>query len=266
MKGSRAGPPLSELLAATDTLRLQVQAAQTTIEALRLENLALARRLGAFSSGNSAHDDTFVTTNAAMAICDHCGAEVPKTNYQMHYARCVRANKRCEACGLVLPTQDLPKHVAELQNDTATMLRAAEKGDIETLDRLLAHGMDVNAPAADPAHNTALHACARGESLPTVHFLLSRGADINQRNSFGETPLHAAVTSKVRSAAMVSYLLSRGADPLATNSLGDSPYALAMRQGDHTVTLLFTKSQSPPSDRGSARPRSASSFRPKPPS
>lgn len=255
-----------ELLAATDALRLQVQEAQTTVEALTRENQALTKRLGAFSAGNSAHDDTFVTTNAAAAICDHCGTEVPKANYQMHYARCVRMNKRCEICGQVMPTQDLPKHVADLQNDTATMLRAAEKGDIETLDRLLAHGLDVKAQANDPGHNAAMHACAKGESLPTAHFLLSRGADVNQRNAFGETALHVAVTSKARSAAMVSYLLSRGADPLATNSLGDSPYALAMRHGDHTVTLLFTKSQVLPSDRGWARPRSASSFRPKPPS
>ena len=266
MMKSRAGPPLLELLAATDALKLQVQEAQTTVEALTRENQALTKRLGAFSAGNSAHDDTFVTTNAAAAICDHCGTEVPKANYQMHYARCVRMNKRCEICGQVLPTSDLPKHVADLQSDTATLLRAAEKGDIETLDRLLAHGMDVKVQAEDPARSAALHACAKGESLCTVHFLLSRGADVNQRNAFGETALHVAVASKARSAAMVSYLLNRGADPLVTNSLGDSPYALAMRHGDYTVTLLFTKSQTLLSGRGCARPRSASSLRPKPPS
>lgn len=261
MKGR---PPLSELITATEALRLQVQEAQTTIEALTLENQALSKRLGGFSARNGAHDDTFVTTTAATAICDHCGTEVPKANYQMHYARCIRVNKRCEMCGEVLSLQDLTKHVEDLKSDTVALLQAAEKGDVEMLDRLLAHGMDVKVQAGDPAHSSALHACAKGPSLPTAHFLLSRGADINQRNAFGETPLHVAVSSKTHNTAMISYLLSRGADPLATNSLGDSPYALAMRQGDYTVSLLFTKSQASPLDRGWARPRSASSFRPKP--
>lgn len=259
--------PVSELLAETEALRLKVLEAQATVEALKLENLALSKRLSGFtnSHGDISHDDTFVTTNAATALCEHCGSEVPKANYQMHYARCIRMNRRCEACSQVLPLQDLKQHSESLQTDTSALLAAAEAGDIATLDLLFAHGMAVHAAANDPAHSSALHACARGQSVATAQFLISRGADVNQKNAFGETPLHVAVCRKQKSVDMIAFLLVKGADPLALNNLGDSAYALAMRQGDHTVTLLFTKSQPVPRDYGSMRPRSASSYRPKVP-
>jgi hypothetical protein len=237
--------------------------AQATVEALRLENQALAKRLSAFTQSQAAHDDTFVTTAANVAICDHCGQEVPKANYQMHYVRCVRVNQRCEACSQVFPVQDLKKHMETLQTDVSGMLEAAENGDLEMLEARLAHGMDIHTQGDDPGHNSALHACARGDSLATAQFLISRGADVNLRNSFGETPLHLAVAHRKPDNAMVAFLLSKGADPLLSNKLGDSAYALAMRQGDHTVSLMFTKTHSVPVERASLRPRSASSFRQK---
>ena len=254
---------MSELLAETEALRLKVLEAQATVEALKRENQALSKRLSGFthSRGDPSHDDTFVTTNAVNALCEHCGAEVPKGNYQMHYARCIRANRRCEACSQILPIQDLKQHTESLQTNTPLLLTASEAGDIATLDLLFAHGMNISAQAEDPARSTGMHACARGESVATAQFLISRGADVNQRNAFGETPLHVAVSRKQKSLDMIAFLLAKGADALTTNNLGDSPYALAMRGGDHTVSLLFTKTQPQPSHQASLRPRSASSYR-----
>lgn len=60
--------------------------------------------------------------------------------------------------------------------------QAARKGDVETLGRLLAAGVDIDDREAHG--QTALMLAARIGHQPVVTFLVERGADLNHTASF----------------------------------------------------------------------------------
>jgi truncated hemoglobin YjbI len=74
-------------------------------------------------------------------------------------------------------------------------------------------------------HCTALHMAARRGSVEVAEALLECGADIEARDSAGETPLRRAVNcDKVELAAL---LISKGADIHSQGSKGRTPYLAA---------------------------------------
>ncbi len=89
---------------------------------------------------------------------------------------------------------------------------------------LIRHGAEVN--ACDGAKRcTALHMAARRGSVEIAGALLDCGADIEARDSVGETPLRRAVNcNKVEAARL---LLSRGADPRSKGSKNLTPATAA---------------------------------------
>lgn len=69
--------------------------------------------------------------------------------------------------------------------------------------------------------------------------LLQAGADPNQFNPYGETPLHAAVSSgEVRA---VELLLRHGADPGLANPEGQTPLSLAIEEGKPEIRQLLER-------------------------
>lgn len=142
--------------------------------------------------------------------------------------------------------------------------RAAEQGDMETLERLLASDPSV-AQQADADGYTALHracyadkpeaarmlldaapglirhrtadgwqplhsACKWG-SLDCARLLMERGADVNATSEGALTPLHLAA-SQPRSRALLELLLwSPFIDTEARSRAGDRPVDLASRHG-----------------------------------
>jgi hypothetical protein len=75
-------------------------------------------------------------------------------------------------------------------------------------------------------------AAARGE-LATVERMLAAGADPNRRSRDGSTPLMAAAT--IGHAEIVERLLASGANPNARNKLGQSAVVLASWAEHHNV-------------------------------
>lgn len=63
----------------------------------------------------------------------------------------------------------------------AQVVEAAKIGDVETLSRVFATGVDVD--VADVDGRTALHHAVRDGELETVEFLLRAGARIDARDS-----------------------------------------------------------------------------------
>jgi ankyrin repeat protein len=67
----------------------------------------------------------------------------------------------------------------------------------------------------DEAGNTPLHHAAIIGSIETIKLLLSKGADINARNTQLNTPLHEAIQSKKENISAL--LIEKGADLNKTN-------------------------------------------------
>lgn len=63
---------------------------------------------------------------------------------------------------------------------------AAQRGDLETVQLLVAAGVDVNLPG--DMGSTALHYATGKRHTEAANFLLSRGASMSVEDDFGRTP------------------------------------------------------------------------------
>lgn len=94
---------------------------------------------------------------------------------------------------------------------TTALAVAALRGKLRMVQALVKHGADVNRRNAD--NSTALHTALSSlwKMVPKIcRFLVNHGADINAVDSYGRTPLMAAVVFKEFDLAQ--FLLERGAD------------------------------------------------------
>lgn len=139
----------------------------------------------------------------------------------------------------------LLKHVAEtgardkLGHDA--LYRAAnakapgrESDGRAVVELLIQHGANVNGRSG-PGNLTPLHAAARRGTVEIGQVLLDAGAEIEAKDSKGETPLRRAVNCRQKS--FVRLLLSRGADPLNPDNKGLTPLAAAR---DETIRAALT--------------------------
>ncbi len=106
------------------------------------------------------------------------------------------------------------------------LIWAAEHNLLSIAQKLIERGIDVN--QRDPFGNTPLHKAVRYPEM--VKLLLDHGALVNARNLMGETPLHLAIPYK----DSVELLLSRGADKRLRNFAGRTPIDYCMDKGIHT--------------------------------
>ncbi len=98
----------------------------------------------------------------------------------------------------------------------------------DTIKKLIADGAD--AKITREGGTTLLHSIARRDSnaetqRAIIDILLDAGLDINARDKYGSTPLHA-MSCSFTDLSVISYFISRGADPSIQNNFGK-------RAGDH---------------------------------
>lgn len=101
---------------------------------------------------------------------------------------------------------------------------AAGHGNARLAKYLLASGVDVN---RETGIGTPLSAAVVSGHLEMVRFLLSRGAQVNYQNQFGNTVLMNAADSGQLEAAKI--LIGNGADPCITNKEGHTAEGLARK-------------------------------------
>jgi ankyrin repeat protein len=109
--------------------------------------------------------------------------------------------------------------------------RAVGRGDVETALRLL----DVEPSLVDSRNeidNQPLHEACWAKHPSMVRLLIDRGADVNDRGDFGQTPLHFAVRDGGDGAVeIVTMLLDADADATAKDDrLQENPHGFALRE------------------------------------
>ncbi|MDC9825890.1 ankyrin repeat domain-containing protein [Devosia sp. ZB163] len=118
----------------------------------------------------------------------------------------------------------------ELSADGFTPLSLAAFFDNpEAFDLLLPLTTNVNAAAQNPQKVAALHAACAKRNAAMVEKLLRAGADPNQVQADGFTPLHAA--GHHGDGAIAGLLLLAGADSSAKNAKGETAASLARNAG-----------------------------------
>jgi len=59
---------------------------------------------------------------------------------------------------------------------------------------------------------TLLHVAADSDDIPAAKYLLENGANINELNNYGSTPLHYVLSSRRATTDIIKFLLDHGAD------------------------------------------------------
>jgi ankyrin repeat protein len=114
-----------------------------------------------------------------------------------------------------------PILIAAQAYEATTLHIAAAQGNQKALKNLLKGGANVN--VRDSQGNTPLHVA---DNLSTIKFLVENGADANAQNNAGLARLHlATVMGHFR---IVSYLLSQKANPNIRDKNGTTPLHLAV--------------------------------------
>ena len=155
------------------------------------------------------------------------------------------------------------------------LMMAANKGDLATVELLLAHQANVNKKGL--VHNTALSKAVQKKNNAVVRVLVEAGSNVNACDCYGHTPLIWAAESGALDAAkllvqhgaqvnmgdttnrtplyfaaasqqsiMIEYLISQGADVNQTNENGVSPFLMALKRGHVDIaSLLLTHGAQP---------------------
>lgn len=133
--------------------------------------------------------------------------------------------------------QITPEEEARYEELQRMALEFAREGHTVALMAMVGAGMSVN--LCDAKGNTLLMLCAYHNRLKTAEALLLRGANVDQKNDRGQTPL-AGVCFKGYD-AMASLLLTFGANPHENNGLGATPITFALLFGHRELARILIK-------------------------
>ena len=145
------------------------------------------------------------------------------------------------APGPVFAAEDLP------------LIDAVKAEDVARVERLLAEGVDVDAPQGDGA--TALHWASHRDHRDLAARLIRAGASVDAADDHGVTPLALACLNA--SVPMVELLLDAGADPSLARSTGVTPLMTAARVGDVEVVRRLLAAGADPTAAESTRGQTA---------
>jgi ankyrin repeat protein len=118
-----------------------------------------------------------------------------------------------------------------------TLADRIQSGDRKAALAMIAAGADVN--QAQPDGTTPLHWAAYRVDRELVLTLLKKGARADAVNKYGASPLAEAV--RVASAELVGMILEAGADANVANEDGQTALMLAARTGDVAVAKLLVQ-------------------------
>jgi ankyrin repeat protein len=120
-------------------------------------------------------------------------------------------------------------------NSRPALIAFVWRDDKPRVEKLLAHGADVN--AEDKDGDTALHGAAQNGDVEIMQMLLDKGANLNVKNKQGGTPLMWAAVYGHEDATR--FLLSRGADPALKDVDGITAVEWAVRNKRDDVAKLL---------------------------
>lgn len=114
---------------------------------------------------------------------------------------------------------------------------AAAKGKVSEVERLLELGANPN--AQDDNGWSPLHFSAQAVSPEVARVLLLSGADLELKDSFGNTPLFRAVFESKGNGSVIEVFLKAGARIDTRNSAGVTPLSLAKTIANYDVAKFF---------------------------
>ena len=116
------------------------------------------------------------------------------------------------------------------------LIKAAQRGDLAEVKRLISEGADVNAKN-EKGSPALMYACEKGHTA-VVKELLAKGADVNFVHKNGFTPIFLATVMNYP--AVVKELLAKGAN-VNVRTAGVSPLGYAAQWGHVEIRDMLVK-------------------------
>lgn len=119
-----------------------------------------------------------------------------------------------------------------------------QNGNLTLIKLLVSKGAEIN--LENQFGNTPVHAaCLKGD-LACVSFLLDNGSTVDSVNHLKSTPLHFACYNDKQNLELVKYLMSRGASITAEDSEGAIPLQVAATKGHAKICTVLVDAGSDP--------------------
>jgi ankyrin repeat protein len=99
---------------------------------------------------------------------------------------------------------------------------------------------------------TPLYTACMRYQVAVAHFLIDQGADVNARNDWNLTPLHAANGVYGQDVGLIKRLIAKGADVDAKGSRNETPLYWAAARGNLTVAKVLMDNGADPNVYGQA--------------
>jgi ankyrin repeat protein len=123
----------------------------------------------------------------------------------------------------------------DMQGDTA-LLVALHHTHSEVVALLVRRGIDVNSAQSPSGYSLLMQACERG-SVDMCKALIDLGADMNMKNSEGDTAL--LIATSLNHSDVVALLIAHGANVHCSDTHGHTTLRYACRLGNCTVVQLL---------------------------
>mmetsp|Transcript_18237 Transcript_18237/g.27621 ORF Transcript_18237/g.27621 Transcript_18237/m.27621 type:complete len:328 (-) Transcript_18237:103-1086(-) len=173
---------------------------------------------------------------------DDYGADIHKTPY----LNTVETSSTCDE-----PENDIDDNMEDFASVNSPLHYATSNMDKNLVDYLLKHGADANERTKN-CGDTALLMSSYFQCVPIMKVLLQHGADPNQTDNLGKSPLHVLASSDVEedccgddesdsSEAMIKLLIENGADVNKVDKFGRTPLFLACELGNHKIVTLLLR-------------------------
>lgn len=120
----------------------------------------------------------------------------------------------------IVPTQEEESS----SDDVEALIAACRAGDEDAAVKALQNGADLN--ERDSHGRTPLHWCADGGHTKLAMHLCLLKADVNAQDKYGQTPLHYSVS--LEDAETANLLLDWGADPSMEDAESDTPESIGL--------------------------------------
>jgi ankyrin repeat protein len=129
--------------------------------------------------------------------------------------------------------------------ENSPLVVAAQMGEAEIVDLLLAHGADVNAVDANFAGH-ALNYALLAQKPDIARRLIEAGADLKQASPIGMTPpVVLATYSETGDLSVAKLMLERGADMKTATQTGETALTWARRRGNAELIALLSSAGTP---------------------
>lgn len=177
-----------------------------------------------------------------QAQCDLFSLPCPKFTFEQFLKYCLppkpddpETPKYIELTKFILKSNPDYIHQKDASTGETVLFRACQKGSLPHVQLFLSLGAEIDEP--NDLGNTPLWITTAKRYPCIMNELLNNGADPNRANFKGNVPL--SNLCQTGPAKMVTPLLAMGADPCHINSNGDTLVLLCCRNGQHEVLSLL---------------------------